>query len=107
MFWRTFWASFTFEPPGSSACCALCCVHRGVCAGERGDGNAACPRDPVRNAVRDAHVNSLNEMDYRIRDWDAARSEYLCSVPVVNSPLLFVPKNETGLGFPGWATALS
>ena len=54
-----------------------------------------------------AHVNSLNIMDYRIRGLGMLHDpNTYAQFLLLILPLLFVSKNDTGLGLQGWATAL-
>jgi putative inorganic carbon (hco3(-)) transporter len=54
-----------------------------------------------------AHVNSLNAMDYRIRGLGVLHDpNTYAQFLLLILPLLFVSKNDTGLGQLGWVTAL-
>src|ERR1035438_3310318 len=54
-----------------------------------------------------AHVNSLNVMDYRTRGLGILHDpNTYAQFLLLILPLLFVSKNDTGLGLQGWATAL-
>ena len=55
-----------------------------------------------------AHVNSLNIMDYRIRGLGMLHDpNTYAQFLLLILPLLFVPKNDTGLGLLGWTAAVA